>query len=333
VADTVVPRLVAAGADLRWIYCLRGAFDPDGVPRPLTLPDDVAALEAAIDRSSARLVVIDPLNAALSSAIDTYKDHDVRRVLAALAALADRSGCTVLIVRHLTKAARGSAILAGGGSIGIAGAARVVLAVYQDPDDPAVRLLAVVKNNLAARVVTLSFRLESVADSAARINWAGESAWTADQLVGLRAAEDRDGGSESEVVAWLGDYLTRDLEGRDRRAVLAAARDAGFPCARTLERAARRLGVVQRVGGFGSAKRSTWALPTNGDSKADGTLRATGAPQLDGVSRLNSHNDLAPSERLNPGNADTGPHMSQMGPGSATTGAVSPLRPFPRVRL
>jgi len=98
---------------------------------------------------NASLVIIDPLTAALSSETDAHRDTDVRRALAPLAALAEALGIAVLVVRHLRKSG-GSAIASGGGSIGIAGAARSVLGCYRDPDSEGGRLLACVKSNLAA---------------------------------------------------------------------------------------------------------------------------------------------------------------------------------------
>ena len=53
---------------------------------------------------------------------DSHKAQDIRRVLSRLAALADRTGCTVLLLRHLNKAKGGDPLYRGGGSIGIVGA-------------------------------------------------------------------------------------------------------------------------------------------------------------------------------------------------------------------
>jgi len=55
------------------------------------------ALEEAITRTSARLLVIDVVMAYLPTGTDSHRGQDVRRVLSRLAALADRAGCTVLL--------------------------------------------------------------------------------------------------------------------------------------------------------------------------------------------------------------------------------------------
>ena len=68
---------------------MRGIWKgPDG-ERPLTLPDDLSAIGKKILATGARLLVIDPLSAALSGSVDSYKDHDVRRALSPLARLAE----------------------------------------------------------------------------------------------------------------------------------------------------------------------------------------------------------------------------------------------------
>jgi hypothetical protein len=89
-------------------------------------------------------------------------DQEVRQALVPLAKLADETGSAIVLVRHLRKAG-GSAIQRGGGSIGIAGQARSVLAVARDPDDSERRLLTVTGGNVGpeSESPTLAFRLVS----------------------------------------------------------------------------------------------------------------------------------------------------------------------------
>src|SRR5215218_7347773 len=99
----------------------------------VSLTKDLSTIEGAIERVGAALVVIDPLTAFLSEKTDSYKDQDVRRALAPLATLAERTRAAFLIVRHLTKAAGGNTLYRGGGSIAIIGAARSGLVIAQAP--------------------------------------------------------------------------------------------------------------------------------------------------------------------------------------------------------
>lgn len=102
-ADTIRPRLDAAGADAARVHAIQGSRLDDGTLVPPTLAD-IAALKSAIQQTAARLLVVDVLMAYVPAGADAHKDQDIRRVLARLAALAERTGCTVLLLRHLNKA-------------------------------------------------------------------------------------------------------------------------------------------------------------------------------------------------------------------------------------
>jgi hypothetical protein len=88
-ADTIRPRLGAAGADLSRVVALTGARDSRGALRFPSL-DDLPAIGEAIARLDARLLVIDPLMALLPGRADSHRDQDVRSVLAPLAQLCPR---------------------------------------------------------------------------------------------------------------------------------------------------------------------------------------------------------------------------------------------------
>ena len=122
-ADTIVPRLVAAGADLSRIVALDKVPDDEG-GHPFVIPDDMPFLERAIADAGARLVIIDPLMAFLSGSTNSHRDQDVRRALARVHDIAERAGAVLWVVRHLNKTTGGPAVYRGGGSIGIIGAAR-----------------------------------------------------------------------------------------------------------------------------------------------------------------------------------------------------------------
>jgi hypothetical protein len=186
-ADTVVPRLMAAGADRQRIHSI------DGVPerratgeivRLATLAD-LGSLEAAIRQTGAKLLVVDPLTAFLPAGVDSHNDAEVRAVLAPLAALAERTGCAVLVVRHLNKQPGGNPLYRGGGSIAIIGVARAAMLAAPDPTDPEKlrRVLAVSKSNLARKPPSLAYRIEDNGDGVARIEWLGETAQSAADLL------------------------------------------------------------------------------------------------------------------------------------------------------
>ena len=182
IADTIRPRVQAADGDLSRVVVFDEMYD-DVSPRPPVIPDDLPALKQMVIDHEAGLVIVDPLFAFFSSDSDSYRDQDVRRVLHRVKMLAEETGAAVMIVRHPTKGARGSAIYAGGGSIGVVGAARVGLFMGRDPNDDERTILAVAKSNLGAIPPSLALRLvEHPTLEVAQIEWDGESPLTADEL-------------------------------------------------------------------------------------------------------------------------------------------------------
>ncbi len=196
-ADTIRPRLEAAGADLDRVLALVAMpdeGDEDGPGRLPTIPDDLGYVEELVRHADAALLVIDPLMAYLGADTNAHRDQDVRRALAALAALAERTGVAVVLIRHLNKAQSAHALYRGGGSIGIIGAARCGLLLAADPDDPERRVLAPTKANLARPPVTPVFRLAPVPGTdVARVAWLGETAHTAANLLAQPADEEERG--------------------------------------------------------------------------------------------------------------------------------------------
>lgn len=161
-ADTIRPRLDAAGADPAQVITITGitAVDEDGkdFTRPVSIPADLIDIEKVITEHGVVLVVIDVLMAYLGGDVNSHRDQDVRRALSPVAAMAGRTKCCVVVLRHLNKASGTSAIYRGGGSIGIGGAARAVFIAGIDPeDDSGTRhVLASVKCNLSAEPSSLA---------------------------------------------------------------------------------------------------------------------------------------------------------------------------------
>lgn len=236
----VVPRLIAAGADLAKVQLPRAeeAMQLD--------PAWLADLEAVVVEHDARLVTIDPLFAFIPSRVDAHRDADIRSVLGPVARLAQRTGACVLLVRHPNKAVGMSALHRGGGSIGIVGSARAAFLLAPDPNgtDPTRRIFAPVKMNVAARPQALDLRLLSTPNGAPRIAWGGPIDITADDLVRQpsRAAPSRE-----HAEAFLTDALAHGPVA-SRHLVDLAAEEGISPI--TLRRAKERLGIIsRRIGG------------------------------------------------------------------------------------
>lgn len=153
-------------------------------------------------------------------------DQDVRRVLHRLGIMASRTGATIVALRHLSQSGGSKAIYRGGGSIGIIGAARLGLLVACDPEDETRRVVAVAKTNLAAVPPALAYRL--IGDDehgCARLQWLGEVAPTADQLVAPAVQDDADHADATAALreilvdgpVWVKDAFDRMAEASSSR--------------------------------------------------------------------------------------------------------------------
>jgi predicted ATP-dependent serine protease len=93
--DTIKPRLQAAGAD-----CSKVAFIDD-TDLPLVLNDN--RLETAIRKCSAKLLVLDPIQAFIGMDADMSRANEMRPLLNQLGKIAERTGCAVVIIGHMTQ--------------------------------------------------------------------------------------------------------------------------------------------------------------------------------------------------------------------------------------
>lgn len=208
-ADTILPRLLAAGGDPARVY-----IQPD-----LALPDQIDALEAILRQTGAKLLVVDPIMAHLDQHVRTNNDQSVRLALKPLQALAARLDVAVVILRHLNKKSGDSAINRGGGSIGFGGLARAVFACGRDPLDRTLFVMAPVKVSVAKEPPSLAYRLTAPDDyGAAHIEWAGESPHDAEALIGADREATRDKSETNKLADAIretvlengGDMLARD---------------------------------------------------------------------------------------------------------------------------
>ncbi|MDX1935246.1 MAG: AAA family ATPase [Capsulimonadales bacterium] len=268
VADTIRPRLEAAGADLTRVHIpqfkerVGEEENAREYVRPPVLPDDLNEIGELIRRYGAGLLIIDPLMAVLSGTVNSFKDQDIRKVMAALSFIAEDTGCAVLILRHLTKGGGSNAMYRGGGSIGITGAARSELLVARDPDDEERRILAAIKNNLSKFAPSLAFRLVDVGE-VGRVQFEGETSHSADSLLVPGDTEE-----VSSAIDEADEFLREILEdGPTSAASIFTHGKNGGLSEKTIRRAAKRLGIKpKRTGGIGSGGGWFWSLPGTEDA-------------------------------------------------------------------
>lgn len=287
-ADTIRPRVDAADGDPSHILALteiRYLDDQGELKTRAPKLTDSRDLETAVRQHKALLVVVDVLMAYLPNGTDSHRDQDIRTVLAVLAGVAERTGCCIVLLRHLTKAHAGNPLYAGGGSIGIVGAARAGLIAAPDPNDDTGtrRVLAATKSNLAAMPSALVYQLvASPAHGCSRVEWLGEISSTARELLTNVDPDER--GENDEAVQWLLNYLiTSGGQARASDVIKAAARD-GID-RRRLTRIRHRSGVTTTKAGFGGGWVWNYPIPTLPES----------APEEDEEASTNTESPFAPS--------------------------------------
>jgi hypothetical protein len=259
---TMVPRLLAAGADLARVG--RVQVEDDGIVIGLTTPVDVPALKSYIATHDVAMLVLDPLTSVMDGRIDAHRDREVRTALEPLGQLAEDTGAAVLGLVHLGKGLGSDPVNLILGSRAFSAVARVALVAARDPEDETSNVLSVEKSNLGRiDVPGLTYRVDGVEIAtdegpagAGLLVWTGET----DRRVRDIMADPGEGrGERDEAAKWLIDYLT-ELDGEaSAKDVKAAARAAGF-AERTLDRARGRAGVTTGRSGFGRGAVYVWRL-------------------------------------------------------------------------
>ncbi len=243
-ADTVRPRLNAAGADSSRILCLAGVRAATGKVTPASLAD-LDALEEAVRLVTAKLVIVDGLVDFFGPG-SLFNARAVRSVLVPLGRLAQRLGFAIVLIRHFVKS-RTTAMNKGVGSTAVAAVARSGLFVVKDPADDSRRILASFKNNLSAlEPPALAFRFVDE-NGTGRLLWEGRTDWTAESLFAASLEDERSKSARAQARKFLQTTLCRGP--LPTKEVIDAGKLEGF-APRTLERARRDLGIKsERSGG------------------------------------------------------------------------------------
>ena len=190
IADTIKPRL-----DIHKANCQKICFIDK--QEGLTLDDD--SIEEAIRSSGARLLVLDPLQSFVGENVDMNRANSIRPRMKKLKEMAERTGCAIVLIGHLNKNSGNKTNYRGLGSIDIPAAARSVLLVGKLDDQPNVRAVAQLKNNLAPIGKTLLFELID-----GKVSWIGESKMTADDLAtGVNPYSNTKEGNAMELLREL----------------------------------------------------------------------------------------------------------------------------------
>ena len=243
-AELVRPRFAKLDGDPARLVLLRGVVSAGSTQSTSLSLQDTPMLEDALERTQARLLIIDPLHSYLW-AVDRHRANASGRAFDNLARLAEKHRCCILLVRHLRKRGAGQA------SIELSSAIRTEFLAGSSPDAPSRPALVQVKSNLGPLASSLGYTM----DLTGGFSWTGPSKLTPEELMTDRPIAA--GLPKRKLVAeWLRQNL---LEGNCSQHKIEAAAQRDGVCITTLRRAKFDLGVL-------STKESVsgswyWALP------------------------------------------------------------------------
>jgi putative DNA primase/helicase len=272
VRDTLLPRLIAMGADRARVYFV-GDVQAEGQSRPFDPSRDMTALELkAKEIGDVRLLIVDPVVNAVSG--DSHKNTETRRSLQPVVDLASRLDAVALGVSHFSKGTAGrDPVERVTGSIAFGALPRIIFAAAKttDEDAPAKRVFVRSKSNIGPDGGGFGYDLEQIELSghpglfASRVLWVQALEGTAKELLATMETVEEERTERDEAAKWLKDELEKGPV--TAKQLQASAREAGLAW-RTVQRSKNALGITSHREGFGKDAVYIWTLPAD-------TMRAT----------------------------------------------------------
>ncbi len=255
-SDTLVPRLIAAGADRERVQFI-STTEGGGIKRPFDPGRDLNLLLSAVnDIGDVGLVILDPVVQAVLG--DSHKSADVRRALQPLFDLGSQTGAAVLGITHFSKGTAGLDVLERvTGSVAFGAFPRVVLVAAKEHGGEGSRVLARAKSNNGPDIEGLSYRIEATTLESyediigSRVVWGEPRSGSANDIIDF--ATGGVSGLRSEVADWLmnqlrdGPVLSRTLLENGRLAHYSSS---------AIDRARRHPDIRKAKTGYGAQARS-----------------------------------------------------------------------------
>ncbi len=245
-SDTLVPRFMASGADMKRCHFIDGVSE-NGKSAAFDPSKDIAGLLQAVERiGGVSLLIIDPIVSAISG--DMHRANDVRRSLQAIVDFAEANNCAVIGITHFAKHGAGRSpqdrVI---GSQAFGALARMVLVAAKEEDSTR-RVLARAKSNIAPDTGGVAYRLDmtTIDGGIETIHavWEGIIEGTAREILGdVEHDEEESGNEKADAEVFLTDLLADGPV--STKQVKADAAGAGYSW-RTIERAKRDLKIEAR---------------------------------------------------------------------------------------
>lgn len=261
-SDTLVPRLIAAGADMGRVFIIQGRSNAQGDYEPFDPASDIDLLrETAQEIGGISLLMLDPVVSAVKG--DMHKANDVRRGLQGVVDFAEQNMCAVVGISHFAKGGAGSSptdrVI---GSQAFSALARTVLVAAKQEDSDA-RVLARAKSNIGTDEGGVSYTIEPVTIDGGiettRAVWGDLIQGSAREILGDVEGTDDDARLDDDDPA---EALRRILKegpmvGKQVKNLMT---ENGYTPKQT-RTARERLSVVTVREGFGKEIRTLWSLP------------------------------------------------------------------------
>ncbi|MDY7558980.1 AAA family ATPase [Pseudomonas sp. CCC3.2] len=261
-SDTLVPRLIAAGADMSRVYIIQGRINAQGEVDPFDPANDIGLLKTTTQEiGGVALLMLDPVVSAVKG--DMHKANDVRRGLQGVVDFAEQNMCAVIGISHFAKGGAGSSpadrVI---GSQAFSALARTVL-VAAKQEDSDMRVLARAKSNIGTDEGGVSYTIEPVTiDGGIEttcVMWGDAITGSAREILGDVEATGDEGHSDnddpSEALRRI--LSSGALTGKEVKQLMT---ENGYSQKQT--RSAReKLSVVTVREGFGKEIKTLWSLP------------------------------------------------------------------------
>lgn len=261
-ADTLVPRLTAAGADLNRVHIIQGRINAQGDADPFDPANDIALLRATANEiGGVSLLMLDPIVSAVKG--DMHKANDVRRALQGVVDFAEQNLCAVVGISHFAKGGAGSSptdrVI---GSQAFSALARTVLvAAKQEGTD--LRVLARAKSNIGTDEGGVSYTIEPCdiggGIEATRVLWGDVIEGSARDILGDAEAcdEERLDDSDNPAEALRRILSAGPLTGKEAKNLMVGN---GYT-QKQIRSARENLSITTARAGFGADTVVTWSLP------------------------------------------------------------------------
>jgi len=247
--DTLVPRLMAAGADMDKVMIVSDVTTDKG-DKDFSLQTDIPALRELLESNpDVKVVIIDPIMNHMGG-LKANSEQEVRAGLSPLAKLAEKHSIAIVLVTHFNKNTNSDSIQRVGGAMGMVGSVRVAWTFGEDKEDGKMKMLPL-KANIAPNTGGLEYQImphevfiNGQYASEGRIVWGAKTCSSVDAAIKFKA-KDENPPLYQLAMTWLTEHLS-DGQPHSVAEIMVSAEYAGFK-EDTLEMAVKKIGIVKKT--------------------------------------------------------------------------------------